>query len=109
MGCGSEVSYSDEVFPILQEHCTRCHGAQEPDADLNLFSTGIEGLVDAPANQSDLPLVTAGNSLNSYLFHKINGTQSLAGGSGTQMPIGNPMPDAQIELIRQWIDDGANW
>lgn len=107
--CGPEVSYRDEVFPVLQEHCTRCHSASDPDAGLDLYSTGLAGLVDAPATQSDLPLVSAGDSLNSYLFHKINGTQSLAGGSGTQMPIGQPMSDAEIDLIRQWIDDGAVW
>jgi hypothetical protein len=54
-------------------------------------------------------LVTPGDSLNSYLFHKVNGTQSLADGSGTQMPIGQAMSDDEIDLIRQWIDDGAIW
>jgi hypothetical protein len=107
--CGPEVSYRDEIFPLLQEHCTRCHSGDDPDAGLDVYSTGLEGLIDAPAAQSDLPLVTAYDSLNSYLFHKINGTQSLAGGSGTQMPIGQAMTDAEIELIRQWIDDGASW
>ncbi len=107
--CGPEVSYRDEVFPLLQEHCTRCHSADNPESGLNLYSTGLEGLVDAPAAQSDLMLVTPGDSLNSYLFHKVNGTQSLAGGSGTQMPIGRAMTDDEIDLIRQWIDDGALW
>ena len=108
-GCGPEVSYRDEVFPLLQEHCTRCHGRDDPDAGLDLYSTGPEGVIDTPSAQSPLPLVTAGDHLNSYLFHKINGTQSLAEGSGTQMPIGSTLTEAEIELIAQWIDDGAPW
>lgn len=107
--CGPEVSYRDEVFPLLQDHCTRCHGVRDPDAGLDLYSTGPAGMIDVASRQSPLPLVTAGDHLNSYLFHKINGTQTLAQGSGTQMPIGSTLTDAEIELIAQWIDDGAPW
>lgn len=107
--CGSAVTYQHDVFPVLQEHCTRCHSGSEPDSGLDLYSTGPAGMVNQPARQSPLDLVVPYDSLNSYLFHKVNGTQSLAEGSGTQMPIGDAMSDEDIALIRQWIDDGAVW
>ena len=40
---------------------------------------------------------------NSYLIHKLEGTQAV----GIQMPPAGPLQQAIIDDIRQWIDDGA--
>ena len=109
LACNPDPTYQHDIFPLLQDHCTRCHDRTNPEAGLDLFSTGIEGLVNTPAAQSPLDLVVPGDSLNSYLFHKINGTQSLAEGSGTQMPVGLPMEQEDVDLIQLWIDNGAPW
>jgi len=40
----------------------------------------------------------------SYLFQKVTGTAAV----GRRMPLGEPrLPDEDIELLRQWISDGA--
>jgi hypothetical protein len=57
-----------------------------------------------PAGQADMNLIEPGDHLYSYLWHKINGSQSIAGGSGTNMPIGAWLDDAEIELLAEWID-----
>ena len=45
-----------------------------------------------------------GNPDNSYLVHKIEGRAAV----GARMPLGGaPLPQASIDLIRQWIQDGA--
>jgi hypothetical protein len=69
--------------------------------------------------------VEPGNSATSYLMIKLAGTQStvLGGGGcgscvisgvtvgdcGARMPLTGPpyLPDAEIQLIGEWIDQGA--
>jgi hypothetical protein len=52
--------------------------------------------------------VTPGAPEKSYLLSKLLGTQSQVGGSGSQMPYGaSPLQQAQINLIQQWISQGA--
>jgi hypothetical protein len=65
-------------------------------------------IVNVQSNESSLLRVRPSQPDSSYLVHKIQGTQSNVGGSGGQMPLGrNPLSQAQIDTIRQWIADGA--
>ena len=107
VGCGPEVSYEQEIAPLIASNCLRCHNPRLTEGGLDIETMGRDALVSMPANQSPLPLVEPYDALGSYLFHKVNGTQSLAEGSGTQMPIGDELSPADVELIRLWIDDGA--
>lgn len=50
-----------------------------------------------------LQRVEAGDPDNSYLVQKLEGTAS----SGQQMPPGAALPQSEIDVIRQWITDGA--
>jgi len=46
---------------------------------------------------------------NSYLWHKLSGTQASVGGLGAQMPFGGPPLSAQeMSTIELWILTGAN-
>ncbi len=60
-------------------------------------------LVGVPSDQdAGVQRVNPGNPDDSYLIQKLEGT---AGGS--QMPPNNALPQADIDVIRQWILDGA--
>lgn len=107
LGCGPGISYDLEIDPIVQGRCVACHNDQLTEGQLNLQPDPWAALVGQPAVQSELALVEPGDALYSYVFHKINGTQSLAEGAGTQMPLGMPLPDEDIDLIAAWIDAGA--
>ena len=49
--------------------------------------------------------IAPGDPDNSYLVWKIEGRPEI---SGARMPRGRaPLPQAQIDAIRQWIADGA--
>src|SRR5262245_51681954 len=51
------------------------------------------------------PSITPGNSKTSRLMQRILGESDEM-----QMPLGgDPLKPEQIELIRKWIDQGANW
>jgi hypothetical protein len=60
-------------------------------------------LVNMPSSQGTL-LVAPTLPDDSYLVHKIEGTQA----AGQRMPLGRaPLSQAEIDAIRQWISDGA--
>ena len=62
-------------------------------------------LVGIPSTEvPELDRVEPGDPDNSYVVQKIEGTQAV----GAQMPLGGPpLPQEQMELVRQWITDGA--
>src|ERR1044071_745361 len=48
--------------------------------------------------------IVAGNSAKSPLYLRVSG-----GESGAQMPPAGPLGPEQINLIKTWIDQGADW
>jgi len=85
--------------------CTACHNNTEaPEGGLNL--TDLNTLTDIPSQQMDMMLIEPGNHLRSYLWHKVNGTQSIAGGLGQRMPIAHAWSEENVTLLGQWIDLG---
>lgn len=107
MGCGPEISYEEEIAPIVSTRCVGCHNSELTEGQLDLTPDPLAALVDQPSRQSDLMLVEPGDALYSYVFHKVNGSQSLAEGAGTQMPLGSTLSGDEIDLLAAWIDEGA--
>ena len=85
------VSFQKDILPILQASCAvqGCHADPNPRKGLNLETyAGFEkGNVFNP-----------GDSKGSVVIRRIDG-----GG----MPPGAPLDDAQIQLFKDWIDEGA--
>jgi hypothetical protein len=82
-----------------------CHTGATPSAGLDLSDadTSHAALVDVPSSQGTL-LVVPTMPGNSYLVHKIEGTQA----AGQRMPLGRaPLGQPEIEAIRLWITNGA--
>jgi hypothetical protein len=53
-------------------------------------------------------LVAPGDPSGSYLYKSITtGVQSMFDSNNVRMPFDAPMPDADVALIRAWIQDGA--
>lgn len=99
------------TFESIQQNvftpvCTTCHtGATAPvglrlDADASYAM-----LVNAPsAEVPGLSRVLPGDPDNSYLIRKLEGNGAVGG----RMPLNQPpLPQATIEVIRQWIAAGA--
>ena len=102
---------SGDVQPILSNSCafSGCHAGTSPQQGMNL-SLGLthSNTVNVPSNESGLDRIEPGQPNQSYLVHKIQGTQGTVGGSGAQMPFGGtPLSQANIDIIRAWITDGA--
>jgi hypothetical protein len=108
-GPGEGLSFATDVFaPILEPSCS-CHlngaaGGFMMGADA---ATAYAAMVGKPSTGSPLNYVTASDSSQSYIFHKVNNTHVEAGGAGGRMPLGGMLTPDQIATIETWIDDGA--
>jgi hypothetical protein len=95
----------------IQEHvftpiCTQCHTGAAAPLGFRLDSDSAYAmLVNAPSTEvSSLQRVTPGDPDASYLIQKLEGRAAV----GAQMPLGQPaLPQATINVIRQWIANGA--
>ena len=101
------VDYATEIQPIFSSRCTECHvGAAAPQGLRLDAANSYANLVGVASNEvPSLQRVEPGDPDNSYLVQKVEGTAAI----GSRMPLGgSPLSDAQIELIRRWISEGAN-
>ena len=88
------VSFENDIQPILEKRCTKCHSGEFPSEGLNMES--YESLMSGSQNGL---VIIAGDSTNSLIFQKIE--------SGEMPKRGQDLTIEQIELIRQWINEGA--
>jgi len=102
---------SGDVQPILTANCTTgCHGGAQPILGQNLSGgQTIASTVNVAATElPTMDRIEPGDPDNSYLVHEIRGTQVSVGGAGERMPLGrDALTQAQIDIIRAWIADGA--
>jgi len=108
-GKAEEVSFSQDVVPLLRARCVSCHLTGQEQGRLALHARAAYGqLVGVPSLQSDLRRVEPGAPERSYLYLKLINRHRQAGGSGEPMPLsGWPLEAQELELIRRWIADGA--
>ncbi len=97
----ANVSFSKEVAPILLKRCTGCHGERTNQGGYRAHT--FASLMKAGA--SGLAPVVAGKANESALFQRI-----VTKVEAIRMPKSDdPLAPAQIELIRKWIAEGANY
>ncbi len=116
-----DVSFSADVQPIFTASCavTGCHVGPNPASSMNLSEgQAYTNLVDVfsvqaiasppPGRATTLFRVEPGNADSSYLIIKLEGDQGAVGGIGGTMPLSaSPLGQMTIDLIRAWIDAGA--
>jgi mono/diheme cytochrome c family protein len=90
----SRVDFNRDIRPIFRARCASCHGPQKSMAQLRLDN-----------RQLAMKGVVPGNAKESRLFQRI-----LGEGGEARMPLGaEPLSAEQIDLIRRWINEGADW
>lgn len=94
----SQVNYNSQIQPIFNTNCTSCHYSSGGMGFLNLtsFSNLNDGGVSGPS-------IISGDSQNSLLYQRV--TQPT--GTDGSMPPNVPLSQSEIDLIAQWIDEGA--
>ncbi len=96
-------SIQDQVFTPI---CTTCHaGAAAPLGFRLDASSSYAMLVGQPSVEvPSLMRVAPGQPDSSYIIQKLEGHAAV----GARMPLGGPyLPQSTIDVIRQWILDGA--
>ncbi len=96
----AQIDFKRDIEPIFAASCYQCHGPKKAAGQLrlDLKTTAMKGGISG-AN------IIPGNSKTSTLLKRI-----LGEGGEARMPMGGDALKAeQIELIRQWIDQGAVW
>jgi mono/diheme cytochrome c family protein len=92
--------FEADIRPLLLKHCSECHGPDTQKSSLRLdarhaaFKGGDSG-----------PVIAAGNSADSLLLQRITSNVE----DERMPPEGPALPDREVELIRRWIDAGAEW
>jgi hypothetical protein len=87
-----------------------CHSSGAASAGLSLADgAAFASLVGASSQQlSTMNRVTASDTSNSYMIHKLEGTQATAGGTGSTMPFGGTaLTTTEIQVLKDWINSGA--
>ncbi|MDA1316181.1 MAG: DUF1553 domain-containing protein [Acidobacteria bacterium] len=87
-------TFDGDIKAIFDQNCIACHGATEPQAELNLTSKAalVKGGKSGPA-------IVLGASSASLLMDKII--------SGTMPPGDGRLTPDQVDTLRVWIDRGA--
>lgn len=97
------ASIQEKVFTPI---CTACHAGAAAPQGLRLEAGMSHAMLVGVASVEvpELFRVEAGNPDDSYIIHKLEGTQTF----GDRMPQGGPyLSQTTIDAIRQWITDGA--
>jgi len=93
------VDYGRDVQPILQRSCYVCHGEQQQMGKLRLDSK--QAALRGGVSKNTL---VPGKPGESELYRRVAGSSSQA-----RMPMGGELPAAEVDLLRSWIEEGAEW
>ncbi len=97
----AKVDFVKDIQPLFQQSCIKCHGPEKQKGDLRLDSKTA-----AMKGGKDGAVIVAGQADKSDLYRRI----TLKAGDDDIMPSkGDPLTKAQTDLIKQWINEGANW
>ncbi|MBO0938173.1 DUF1553 domain-containing protein [Fibrella sp. HMF5335] len=100
-GFGEKVDFNTQVKPILNKSCITCHGGVKKASNFSLL---FKEEAFAPA-KSGHPAIVPGDADKSELIRRLTATDP-----DERMPLdGPPMKPEDIETLRKWIDQGAEW
>jgi hypothetical protein len=102
-------SFETDIWPIFETRCGvgGCHADSSPPLMPDAM-TAYDNLVGAAAGAAALDLVEPLSADDSYLWHKLMGTQAtIMGGAGATMPFGGSLCPIEMQAVYAWINSGA--
>lgn len=94
-----KVSFTNDIRPILAQHCQGCH--QPAKAQGDYVVTDVESLVKA--GESGKAAIVPGRPDASHILEQVH----VEKGKAAMPKNREPLTEKQIELIRRWIATGA--
>ncbi len=104
-GKGPRIDFARQIRPILSDNCFRCHGPDDKERKAKLRLDLKEKAFGEL--RSGGHAIVPGNSKKSELIARITAAKE-----GERMPpvkSTKKLTPEQVELIRQWIEQGAEW
>lgn len=99
-----EVDFTRDIRPILSEKCFTCHG---PDDQKRKAKYRVDTREGAYKSSEGKALIVPGKSSDSDFYRRL-----VTSEADDKMPpekSGKSLTEAQVTLIRRWIDSGAKW
>ncbi len=93
------VDFEKQVQPLLAQRCYGCHGPDVQQSGLRL-----DKRQNAMRGGDYGPVIIPGKSAESKLIRRV-----VNGDGGIQMPPTGPLSTGEIDLLRAWIDQGADF
>lgn len=88
------VSFANNIAPLLKSRCGSCHGGNQSKEGLNMLT--YASLMSGSDNG---PVIAAGDANNSLLIQLVS--------DGTMPKRGPKLTPDQVQLITDWINQGA--
>lgn len=99
-----EIDFNKQIRPILSENCFQCHGPDQSHRKANYRLDTKEGVF--AVGKSGTKNILVKDAKNSELVHRIE----VEGDGFMPPPKSSKKLNAdQIKLIKQWINEGANY
>jgi mono/diheme cytochrome c family protein len=96
-----KVDFQKQIQPILEKNCVKCHGPEKQKGKLRLDTKDA-----AMKGGKDGVVLVAGDAAKSELYRRV----TLPPGHDDIMPNeGDPLTKEQADLLRDWINQGADW
>lgn len=104
-----KVDFVKDIQPIFATSCVKCHGA-DPDGKKpkgKFDMTTKEKALKTGENKNNL---VPGKPDESLVYKTLLGPVGSGDDEIGRMPYKkDPLPQKEIDLIKQWIKDGAEW
>ncbi|MDF9796408.1 hypothetical protein OKW21_001671 [Catalinimonas alkaloidigena] len=95
------VDFNAEIRPILNKKCITCHGGVKRSGEFSLlFRSEALGV-----NESGKRAIVPGSVDESEMIHRITHDDPEV----RMPPEGDPLTQEEINLLTQWIEEGAKW
>ncbi|MFK7980213.1 MAG: DUF1549 domain-containing protein, partial [Saprospiraceae bacterium] len=97
----NKIDFNTQIKPILNKHCIHCHGGVKQNGG---FSMMTREKILAPTT-SGHPAIIPGKPSASEFIKRLT-TEDVE----ERMPFeANPLAQKEIDLLTQWVDEGAEW
>jgi len=91
----AQVDFNKQIRPVLEKHCTTCHGPDRALGGLRLSTRALAARAINMAEPMKSPMLL---------------TMDRAPGQPLAMPPGGPqISEAERAVVKQWLSEGAKW
>ncbi|TWT73427.1 Planctomycete cytochrome C [Posidoniimonas polymericola] len=97
----AEVSFAEDIKPLLARRCYACHGPDDQSSGVALHERELAIAVADSGERAIVP----GKPDASELLARVASHDEFE----RMPPEGEPLKDEEIDLLRRWIEQGAEW